>query len=473
MADNGISTLSTKELRQIAKLNLASSDRIASGNPRAYYDITQLPTQYSDNDIVDNPNTDGLIEGRPWIEIPPTPSYALEFRAVIGEGEIGDIITTCNEGDVIWFGIIGTNVPDDPTAYLQFSGANITNADAALWSEVPINLLDSIPYNFTGTNTNGAPILIEEDNLTEGNETLTLEWIVNGTTVATTSITLVDTSTTPAPTYSFDSIPTSIDEGSAGTFNVTTTNVSNGTILYWTIATNSGDFGTTSGSFTVTSNAGSFTVTPTSDSTTEGSETFTIALRTVSTSGTVVATSSTVTINDTSTSPSMTPEQLITNSDFSGGTTGWTASGGFGTYSYSSGSQIAINPDGYPQFSYTSRTMSRNIDVSSVTNDASTFTAVVNLRHDDKNAGGYTQIDTYNFTVVYKNSSGGTVITKTTGTSNAPQNFTDITLTLNRSEIPSTFNTITTAAISLTGIDTGYWQGQHGPVVRYITLTAS
>lgn len=67
MADNGISTLSTKELRQIAKLNLASSDRIASGNPRAYYDITQLPTQYSDNDAIDNPNTDGLVEGRPWI----------------------------------------------------------------------------------------------------------------------------------------------------------------------------------------------------------------------------------------------------------------------------------------------------------------------------------------------------------------------------------------------------------------------
>jgi hypothetical protein len=30
------------------------------------YDITQLPTQYSGNNVVDNPNEGGLITGRPW-----------------------------------------------------------------------------------------------------------------------------------------------------------------------------------------------------------------------------------------------------------------------------------------------------------------------------------------------------------------------------------------------------------------------
>ena len=30
------------------------------------YDITQLPTQYDDNAIVDNPNEGGLVRGRPW-----------------------------------------------------------------------------------------------------------------------------------------------------------------------------------------------------------------------------------------------------------------------------------------------------------------------------------------------------------------------------------------------------------------------
>ena len=66
MSANGISTLATKELKQKAKLNLAAADRAAVGNPRATYDITQLPTQYDDNTVVDNPNIDGLITGRPW-----------------------------------------------------------------------------------------------------------------------------------------------------------------------------------------------------------------------------------------------------------------------------------------------------------------------------------------------------------------------------------------------------------------------
>ena len=55
-----------KEARQIAKLDLAATNRAADGNPRATYDITQLPTQYSDNTLVDNPNEGGLIQGRPW-----------------------------------------------------------------------------------------------------------------------------------------------------------------------------------------------------------------------------------------------------------------------------------------------------------------------------------------------------------------------------------------------------------------------
>lgn len=66
MALNGISELATKELRQKAKLDLAAADRAADGNARATYDITELPTQYDDNDIIDNPNTGGLVEGRPW-----------------------------------------------------------------------------------------------------------------------------------------------------------------------------------------------------------------------------------------------------------------------------------------------------------------------------------------------------------------------------------------------------------------------
>jgi hypothetical protein len=67
MAQNGISTLASKEARQTAKLNLAAAQRVTDGNPRSTYDITELPTQYSGNVIVDNPNAGGLIQGRPWV----------------------------------------------------------------------------------------------------------------------------------------------------------------------------------------------------------------------------------------------------------------------------------------------------------------------------------------------------------------------------------------------------------------------
>ena len=85
MSANGISDLSTKELKQVAKLNIAQAKRegrVVADNgsisgsvdssknyyrDRNQYDITQLPTQYDGNDFIDNPNTGGLVEGRPWI----------------------------------------------------------------------------------------------------------------------------------------------------------------------------------------------------------------------------------------------------------------------------------------------------------------------------------------------------------------------------------------------------------------------
>lgn len=67
MSLNGISTLPTKEERQKAKLELAATKRAADGNPRSTYNISQLPTQYLGNDIIDNPNDGGLVIGRPWI----------------------------------------------------------------------------------------------------------------------------------------------------------------------------------------------------------------------------------------------------------------------------------------------------------------------------------------------------------------------------------------------------------------------
>ena len=61
MSANGIAHLPTKEERQKAKLDLAALDRANDGNSRAEYDITQLPTQYDGNNIINNPNVGGLV----------------------------------------------------------------------------------------------------------------------------------------------------------------------------------------------------------------------------------------------------------------------------------------------------------------------------------------------------------------------------------------------------------------------------
>jgi len=70
MASNGISTLTYKRDRQVAKLNLAADNRNASGR-RRFFDLDQLPCVYAeaDNDArnrVDNANSGGLTVGRPW-----------------------------------------------------------------------------------------------------------------------------------------------------------------------------------------------------------------------------------------------------------------------------------------------------------------------------------------------------------------------------------------------------------------------
>lgn len=67
----------TKRERQDAKLLQANADRAAQNviEPGRYADVTadatQLPTRYAvgdnnTNNVVDNPNTGGLKQGRPW-----------------------------------------------------------------------------------------------------------------------------------------------------------------------------------------------------------------------------------------------------------------------------------------------------------------------------------------------------------------------------------------------------------------------
>jgi hypothetical protein len=158
--------------------------------------------------------------------------------------------------------------------------------------------------------------------------------------------------------------------------------------------------------------------------------------------------------------------QLLINPHFDLGTTGWTASGGFGSWSFTSSNQIAVL-NSVLYFTYVSRTVSQSVNVSSYISSSDYFEGVINIKREQN---GPNNNDTYNFTLLFKNSGGSTIATKTTGSSIAPLDYTDITLTLNRSEIPATFDTITTVEVQITGQDAGFWNGNHGPWVEYVNL---
>ena len=110
------------------------------------------------------------------------------------------------------------------------------------------------------------------------------------------------------PTYTLTSSSASINEGQSFTLTLDTVNVADGTNVAYTVTgVSSADIGGVSltGTLTVQSNSAQITYNVTNDATTEGAETFTFTLDGLST-----ATS--VSINDTSTDPSFTPDYTIT-----------------------------------------------------------------------------------------------------------------------------------------------------------------
>jgi hypothetical protein len=209
----------------------------------------------------------------------------------------------------------------------------VLNGTVLYWSTESVtgtvNASDFTDGLLTGSvtiNSNTASIsrTLTSDATTEGAESFRLQLrtvSVSGTVVATSSnVTINDTSA--APTYSITPTVTSVNEGGSVTFNISTTNVPNSTVLYWNTASitgtvNASDFtgGLTSGSVTINSGTASVLRTLASDLTTEGTEEFRLTLRTGSTIGTIVATSSIVTVNDTSLTP---PGQVLFTSSTTG-----------------------------------------------------------------------------------------------------------------------------------------------------------
>ena len=172
----------------------------------------------------------------------------------------------------------------DPTQ----AGASNYTADTAI----------SLTGNLTiASNTSTIKLNLAPDVGTEGTETLVFG-LDNG--LATSNVTINDTSTTPSATYALSSSAASVNEGSAVTISLITTGVADATSVPYTISgVSSADISGASltGNFTVSSGAASVSLTLAADTTTEGAETLSLAL------DNGVATQQ-VTINDTSVTPS-------------------------------------------------------------------------------------------------------------------------------------------------------------------------
>lgn len=214
-------------------------------------------------------------------------------------------LTSVNEGLSITYTISCTNVG---TATIFWSNAGTTTGpdftDGAMSGAVSV-----VNNSATITRT------LLNDALTEGGETVVLQLrtgSTNGTVVATAqTVTVNDTSQSAAASYAIAPSATVVNEGATVTYTVTTTNVPNGTTLWWTnsytVPTNTGwaDFtdAELAGPVVINGNTGSFTRTLKNDEIADGTKTMVMQLRTGSSAGPVVATATAVTVNDTSQPP--------------------------------------------------------------------------------------------------------------------------------------------------------------------------
>ena len=157
MAANGISTLTTKAERQAAKLDIAQNKRkgytlnadgtIASGPDTTKifyrlnntYDLDLLPTQYSGNDIVDNANTEGLLDGRPWLNVAGI-TFAANIWRTDYEGYFNDVPS--------FFATAALKAaPND------YNGTDTTISEPTLLNNTSIEYKGYFLATYTGTHT--------------------------------------------------------------------------------------------------------------------------------------------------------------------------------------------------------------------------------------------------------------------------------------------------------------------------------
>ncbi len=128
----------TKEQRQVMKLEISVKKRERDNKTRTVYDLSELPTKYSGNALVDNINSGGLVQGRPW-----------------GSSETPNLFT----GLAIWYDaakastINGGTFSDGTTVTALTNRATGTNGAGSSAGREPT------VQNGTGDTLNGYPVI--------------------------------------------------------------------------------------------------------------------------------------------------------------------------------------------------------------------------------------------------------------------------------------------------------------------------
>jgi len=222
-----------------------------------------------------------------------TPTFTVT-PASIGEGSAGSFTVA--------------NVGPDGTYFWTVLNSTSVNAD---FSAVSGSFTVSGSTGGIDNGTGSFSVTPVKDLSTEGTETFQVQ-VRSGSTagpviITSAGVSITDVSLTPTVTPAAGSM----NEGASLSF--TAANLGPNGTYFWSInhgTTAAADFTAENGSFSIAgggaqdNGTGSFSVTTVNDYTTEGAQTFTVSVRSGSVSGTVLATSSTVTVNDTSTTVS-------------------------------------------------------------------------------------------------------------------------------------------------------------------------
>jgi hypothetical protein len=182
MSANGISTLSNKQAKQLAKLELAQKKRqgytlyangnLASGTANTsavfyrannHYVITELPTEYSGsgNGLIDNPNSTGLLLGRPWTSAPAiSPLLYLDAGNPASYSGGSTWTDTVNN---IAFTLYGSpTYSTNNGGYLSFAPASSQYAQSTTGTGLLTTWTMEAWHYYTGTNSGGTPCILTE-----------------------------------------------------------------------------------------------------------------------------------------------------------------------------------------------------------------------------------------------------------------------------------------------------------------------